>query len=46
MKYDVVPAKAEDLKHLLNSAPAGSTVVAIVPHGTAGNEYLVIFKLS
>lgn len=44
MNYDVKHATAEDLEHLLRSAPAGSTVVAIVPYGTTGNDYLIIFK--
>jgi hypothetical protein len=44
MNYDVKNAKAEDLKHVLNSAPAGWTVIAIVPYGTTGNEYIVVFK--
>jgi hypothetical protein len=46
MNYDVKQATAADLKHLLNSAPTGATVVAIVPYGTAGTDYLIIFKLS
>jgi hypothetical protein len=44
MKYDVKEVTAENLNHLLNSAPAGWTVVAIVPYGTTGRDYLVIFK--
>ena len=44
MKYDVKSATVANLNHLLNSIDPGWQVIAIVPYGTTGNEFLVIIK--
>jgi hypothetical protein len=43
MNWEVKKATAANLEQILQSAPAGWKVFAVVPFGTAG-EYLVIFK--
>jgi len=44
VKYLVKQATAADLNHLLNSVDPGWIAISIVPYGTSGTDYLVIFK--
>lgn len=44
MNWEVTRTTYDKLEKTLQSAPPGWTVFAVVPYGTTGTDFVVIFK--